>query len=259
MEPSNDTTRTCVWRSCVRAGEPTSDHRCSECGIPTEPFATYAGVALGAAAILLEQRPVKRAMIVTTNDVPLHRITKVHGDAFGLVVMSRDYFSKLGASLRTIVGGEVRGQRLHRAPHAQPQRGAHPPLDRDDRSWRQRRCRVPLRLQRDRRRYERSRGVWNRCLDRTPGRRDPGRQGGARLTVTMVGITGSTPPTLGNVRRCPCLRSSVVSGSGSPATGRGRSASSRRTSGSLNRACITLPADCSIVCTRSRPSESPAT
>jgi uncharacterized protein YbjQ (UPF0145 family) len=48
-------------------------------------------------------------MIVTTNDVPLHRITAVQGDVFGLVVMSRDYFSNLGARFRTVVGGEAHG------------------------------------------------------------------------------------------------------------------------------------------------------
>jgi uncharacterized protein YbjQ (UPF0145 family) len=48
-------------------------------------------------------------LIVTTNDVPGHRITRVHGDVFGLIVLARSYFSNLGASFRTVAGGEVAG------------------------------------------------------------------------------------------------------------------------------------------------------
>ena len=48
-------------------------------------------------------------LIVTMNEVPGYRITHVHGDVFGLVVRARNYFSNLGASLRTVAGGEVSG------------------------------------------------------------------------------------------------------------------------------------------------------
>ena len=48
-------------------------------------------------------------IIVTTNDVPGYEIVDVHGDVFGLIVRARDMFSNIGASLRTIVGGEVGG------------------------------------------------------------------------------------------------------------------------------------------------------
>jgi uncharacterized protein YbjQ (UPF0145 family) len=48
-------------------------------------------------------------LVVTTNDVPGHDIIEVYGEVFGLIVRSRNVFSNLGASLRTIVGGEVRG------------------------------------------------------------------------------------------------------------------------------------------------------
>jgi uncharacterized protein YbjQ (UPF0145 family) len=51
----------------------------------------------------------EHVLIVTTNEVPGYRITGVHGDVFGLVVRARDYFSNLGAQLRTLVGGEVGG------------------------------------------------------------------------------------------------------------------------------------------------------
>jgi len=48
-------------------------------------------------------------LIVTMNEVPGCRITHVHGDVFGLVVRARSYLSNLGASLRTLAGGEVGG------------------------------------------------------------------------------------------------------------------------------------------------------
>jgi uncharacterized protein YbjQ (UPF0145 family) len=48
-------------------------------------------------------------LIVTMNEVPGYRIAQVHGDVFGLVVRAGNYFSNLGASLRTLAGGEVAG------------------------------------------------------------------------------------------------------------------------------------------------------
>jgi uncharacterized protein YbjQ (UPF0145 family) len=48
-------------------------------------------------------------LIVTTNEVPGYRITGVQGDVFGLIVRARNYFSNIGASFRTLVGGEVAG------------------------------------------------------------------------------------------------------------------------------------------------------
>jgi uncharacterized protein YbjQ (UPF0145 family) len=48
-------------------------------------------------------------LIVTTNEVAGYRITHVHGDVFGLIVRARNYFSNVGAQLRTLAGGEVAG------------------------------------------------------------------------------------------------------------------------------------------------------
>lgn len=45
----------------------------------------------------------------TTNDVPGYEVVEVYGEVFGLVVRSRNLFSNIGASLRTIFGGEVGG------------------------------------------------------------------------------------------------------------------------------------------------------
>jgi uncharacterized protein YbjQ (UPF0145 family) len=57
-----------------------------------------------------EQVPdTQPVLIVTTNEIPGYRITSVHGDVFGLIVRARNYFSNIGASFRTLVGGEVAG------------------------------------------------------------------------------------------------------------------------------------------------------
>jgi uncharacterized protein YbjQ (UPF0145 family) len=48
-------------------------------------------------------------MVVTTNDLPGYEVVEVYGEVFGLIVRSRNVFSNFGASLRTIVGGEVKG------------------------------------------------------------------------------------------------------------------------------------------------------
>ncbi|MFZ1887496.1 MAG: heavy metal-binding domain-containing protein [Candidatus Binataceae bacterium] len=48
-------------------------------------------------------------LVVTTNDVPGYEIIAVFGEVFGLIVRARNVFSNVGASLRTLVGGEVGG------------------------------------------------------------------------------------------------------------------------------------------------------
>lgn len=48
-------------------------------------------------------------LIVTTNDVPGYKVVEVYGEVFGLIVRSRNVFSNVGASFRTIFGGEVGG------------------------------------------------------------------------------------------------------------------------------------------------------
>jgi len=48
-------------------------------------------------------------MVVTTNDLPGFRVTAVYGEVFGITVRARNAFSNMGASFRTILGGEVKG------------------------------------------------------------------------------------------------------------------------------------------------------
>ncbi|MEY9963939.1 uncharacterized protein YbjQ (UPF0145 family) [Streptacidiphilus sp. MAP12-16] len=48
-------------------------------------------------------------MVVTTNDVPGHQVEQVIGEVFGLTVRSRNIGSQLGASFKSLAGGELRG------------------------------------------------------------------------------------------------------------------------------------------------------
>jgi uncharacterized protein YbjQ (UPF0145 family) len=48
-------------------------------------------------------------LITTMNDVPGHEITDVYGEVFGLTVRSRNVGSQIGAGLKSILGGELKG------------------------------------------------------------------------------------------------------------------------------------------------------
>ena len=54
-------------------------------------------------------------IIVTTNELPGYRIEHVFGECFGLTVRSRHIGSNIGAGLKSLAGGELRGitQLLH--------------------------------------------------------------------------------------------------------------------------------------------------
>jgi uncharacterized protein YbjQ (UPF0145 family) len=48
-------------------------------------------------------------LCVTTNDIHGWEIQRVCGEVFGLTVRSRNAFSQMGASFKSIVGGELQG------------------------------------------------------------------------------------------------------------------------------------------------------
>ncbi len=48
-------------------------------------------------------------LIATTNELPGYEISEVYGEVFGLTVRSRNAFSQLGAGLKSILGGELKG------------------------------------------------------------------------------------------------------------------------------------------------------
>ena len=49
-------------------------------------------------------------MIITTmNDLPGYRVVEVYGEVFGLTVRARNVGSQIGASLKSLIGGELKG------------------------------------------------------------------------------------------------------------------------------------------------------
>jgi uncharacterized protein YbjQ (UPF0145 family) len=48
-------------------------------------------------------------IISTMNDLPGYEIEEVLGEVFGLTVRSRNIGSQMGASLKSLVGGELKG------------------------------------------------------------------------------------------------------------------------------------------------------
>lgn len=48
-------------------------------------------------------------LITTANDLPGYEIDRVLGEVFGLTVRSRNLGSQIGASFKSLVGGELRG------------------------------------------------------------------------------------------------------------------------------------------------------
>jgi uncharacterized protein YbjQ (UPF0145 family) len=48
-------------------------------------------------------------LITTTNEIPGYTIEEVFGEVFGLTVRSRNIGSQMGAGLKSMFGGELRG------------------------------------------------------------------------------------------------------------------------------------------------------
>jgi uncharacterized protein YbjQ (UPF0145 family) len=48
-------------------------------------------------------------LISTMNDLPGYQITEVLGEVFGLTVRSRNLGSQVGAGLKSLMGGELKG------------------------------------------------------------------------------------------------------------------------------------------------------
>jgi uncharacterized protein YbjQ (UPF0145 family) len=48
-------------------------------------------------------------LISTMNDLPGYDIEEVYGEVFGLTVRSRNVGSQIGASFKSLVGGELKG------------------------------------------------------------------------------------------------------------------------------------------------------
>jgi uncharacterized protein YbjQ (UPF0145 family) len=57
----------------------------------------------------MEARRRQAMLISTTNDLAGYEIVEVLGEVFGLTVRSRNVGSQIGASLKSILGGELKG------------------------------------------------------------------------------------------------------------------------------------------------------
>ncbi|MHB1584449.1 MAG: YbjQ family protein [Acidimicrobiales bacterium] len=50
-----------------------------------------------------------QVLVSTMNDVPGYRVARVYGEVFGLTVRSRNVGSQIGAGLKALAGGELKG------------------------------------------------------------------------------------------------------------------------------------------------------
>ena len=48
-------------------------------------------------------------LITTMNDIPGHEVAEVYGEVMGLTIRSRNIGSQIGAGLKSILGGEIKG------------------------------------------------------------------------------------------------------------------------------------------------------
>jgi uncharacterized protein YbjQ (UPF0145 family) len=55
-------------------------------------------------------------IISTMNDLPGYTIDDVLGEVFGLTVRSRNIGSQIGASFKSLIGGELKGMRRSLQP-----------------------------------------------------------------------------------------------------------------------------------------------
>ena len=65
-----------------------------------------ADAAIGGGPAIYNGPPI---IVATTNDLPGYRVLQVHGEVFGITVRARNAFANVGASFRTMFGGEVKG------------------------------------------------------------------------------------------------------------------------------------------------------
>ena len=95
---------------CPHCGFPAGGASCERCGtnltyvrlLTREEWEARAGLAAF-------DENTRAVIVVTTNDLPGHRVTQVYGEVFGLTARARNYFSNVGANVRAVTGGEVRG------------------------------------------------------------------------------------------------------------------------------------------------------
>ena len=51
----------------------------------------------------------EEVLITTMNDLPGYQVLEVYGEVFGLTVRARNLGSQIGAGLKSLIGGELKG------------------------------------------------------------------------------------------------------------------------------------------------------
>ena len=74
--------------------------------VPQAPERPLGGAA---GSVGVEPRMIDTMLIATTNELPGYVVEEVFGEVFGLTVRSRNIGSQLGAGLKSILGGELKG------------------------------------------------------------------------------------------------------------------------------------------------------
>ena len=153
-------------------------------------------------------------IIVTTNELPGYEIEEVFGEVFGLTVRSRNIGSQIGAALKILGGGELKGmtKMLDRRPRA-----CDRTADRGGRGQRrQRDPRLPLRhlgagrnLDRDLRLRHRRAGA--PALARRPSRRRRGPRHATPTISSHESGAGPSPPTPSTGAGSSCSKTATSS------------------------------------------------
>ena len=87
-------------------------HACAADPPARRPTVVAGGTGVGWSPRHIDSRGsggARRMMIATTNELPGYVIDEVYGEVFGLTVRSRNIGSQIGAGLKSIFGGELKG------------------------------------------------------------------------------------------------------------------------------------------------------
>ena len=96
----------------INAMCPPRFHRCLQDALCADWYKAVSRTKLGVMGIEEYgggQGPQSDVLVVTTNDVPGYRVEEVIGEVFGLTVRSRHLGSQIGAGLKSMIGGELKG------------------------------------------------------------------------------------------------------------------------------------------------------
>jgi uncharacterized protein YbjQ (UPF0145 family) len=102
--------RMCARSGCGRLGQKTTERRCQSCGYTTVEWSEAAAQRIRNLGTSADSGPSFRVgmPVATANELPGWEITAYVGEVFGLVVRSPGAVPQIGASLKSVLGGELR-------------------------------------------------------------------------------------------------------------------------------------------------------